>query len=1131
MNELFDINNKIEPVLSKIDKVDTLDVPQSNQSLKTDFLQYNNLKQTYSTSQKVSLCGSIWQFVFPCLKKVDTTTQRTIFINEPQYNSTSATNEVANHKYNFITFIPLVLYNQFKFFGNQFYLVMTITQFIDVLKVGFLFSYFSPLLMVLVVTMVKELYDDIQRYRQDARTNNEEFILIELDKSTGKIIRNTIKSMDIKPGNLIEIKENQRIPADMILLKAYAEGKDGEEGGDVFIRTDQLDGETDWKLRKTPGMTQKKEPNEILEMKYSFITAGAPSKQIYEFNGILSMFDSNNNVIKEPLGLENTLWASTILASKKVIGIVVYTGPETRAQMNSSQPKMKFGVLDLEVNWLNKVLFVIMVILALVITIIKGFKNSNVFQVMIVFFRFIVLFCGIIPISLRVNLDISKTFFAFQINRDKHIKDTIVRNSTIPEELGRISYVFTDKTGTLTKNEMVFKKIAMETDQFGEDSFNDLNSILQDECAVADAPLVDMIKVVDNDERVSADNRGDSIINTEALQKKVKKRVRRNRNKIIRETIEAMALCNNVTPIKDENDPDKITYQASSPDEVALVNFAVKLKMRLYARNDREIKIKNASDTLEEYDVLANFPFSSDTKRMGILLKNRKHGHIIFYLKGAENVIERFVKEEYKGYIRENAENLACLGLRTLVLTQKIVSQSFYDEWLERYKEAQTSMENRKENIQKVISELENDMDFLCVTGVEDLLQDDVEQTIENLRNAGMRIWMLTGDKIETATCISISAGIKGKNQKIFYIRSDIMKEYSLEKKLKEIEKGLDKYKQLESNSHILIIDGEILELCLNNMERHFFESAMLAPSVVCCRCSPTQKSKIVKRIKNYTDKRTAAIGDGGNDVAMIQEADVGIGIVGKEGLQASLASDFSILKFNYLNDLLLWWGRLAYKNTSTMSNFVVHRGMIISLIQFIFSLMFYCNAVALYNGMLILGYSTIYTTFPSISVLLDNDTDRTNVVKFPRLYKRLLLGRELNTKAFLWWFLKSIYQSAIIMIGSIYLFSDNIFLKIVTVTFTELIFAELLNVYVEIKKFHKFMIFSLVGTLFTYLLTILLFDYILDVYFIFTLSTFIRILGIALASWVPFYIINWIRVKLYPEAHEKLNEVKKNEV
>jgi len=775
------------------------------------------------------------------------------------------------------------------------------------------------------------------------------------------------KASDLLVGDIIELKKNSRVPADILVLKTFNESNDNQ----AFIRTDQLDGETDWKLRKAPGITQQMEEINFFTND-NIAECEPPSKLIYNFEGVIKCKNNEGEIKKEPLNLENTMWASTVVASQKIIGIIIYTGKETRARMNSSTPKVKIGILDDELNKTNVYLFFIMLFLSLLLACAKGFGSKFFF----VFFKFIILFCSIIPIALRVNLDVSKTFFSYVINRDDSIPETIARNSTIPEELGRISYVFSDKTGTLTKNEMVFKKIAMETEQFGEENFSELKVLLIDECKVEDAPLLDIINMKQNTseessltESLSENSMSESFSSSRP---KKHKRIKRHRSKIIRDTITSMVLCNNVTPIVDENNSDKVTYQASSPDEVALVKFAETLNMKLTNRTDKEIKMIDAANNTEEYEVLANFPFSSDTKRMGIILKNKTHGHIIYYLKGAENVMLKFVKQEYVSYISENAENLATKGLRTLVLTQKIIPQEDFDQWNNEYNEALTSMENRKEKISQTVSKLENNMDFLCVTGVEDLLQDEVASTIDNLRNAGMKIWMLTGDKVETATCISISAGIKAKNHKIFTIKNDEFNENSLGENILKLKERFTEYqKKIQIEPHIFIIDGDTLDLALKNCENELFTTAMQAPSVVCCRCSPTQKRIIVKNIKKYIgDGRTAAVGDGGNDVAMIQEADVGIGIVGKEGLQASLAADYSIKEFKSLSILLLWWGRISYKNTATMSNFIVHRGMIIALNQFIFSLVFYYNPVPLYNGFLCFGYSTIFTSMPSISGL-----------------------------------------------------------------------------------------------------------------------------------------------------------------
>ena len=1123
-----------------------------------------NIKQEI-TIKKPSQCLNIIHYIFPCCKKVDTHTHRKVYFSNPEFNITLWSNKEENHKYSIIFFIPVVLFNQFKQFGNFFYLLLSISQFFPVLKVGFLFTYISPLSIVVGFSMLKELYDDIKRRIQDKKTNST--LINTLSVSN---ISNTNfdlipkKAADLTIGDIIELQKDCRVPADIIVLKTFNDSEENQ----AFIRTDQLDGETDWKLRKAPGVSQAKTEDQILNIE-GYIEYEPPSKLIYNFNGVLYYRDNEGVMQKEPLNLENTMWASTVVASKKIIGIVIYTGKETRAQMNSSTPKYKMGILDKELNVSNIYLAVITIGLSLIIILLKGFN-------IVTFIKFIILFSSIIPISLRVNLDVSKTWFSYVITKDNTIPETIARNSTIPEELGRISYIFSDKTGTLTKNEMVFKNIAMESEIFGEENFEDLKNILLDECNIYDAPLLDIVGV-----SKKSSNENNNIIDTNSnnisTNPKPKKR-RRERSKLIRDCITSMVLCNNVTPTDNG-------YQASSPDEIALVKFAETLKMVLTHRTDKNIKLKDACDNIEDFEILANFPFSSDTKRMGIILRNKKYKHIIFYLKGAENVMVKFVKKEYIGFIKENAENLAVKGLRTLVLTQKIIPEKEFHSWLQEYEEASSSMVNRKENMDKVVQKIENNMEFLCVTGVEDLLQDDVYGTIDNLRSAGMKIWMLTGDKVETATCISISAGIKDKKQKIFTIKYDDLIDYSdidlmqnnnndiktvdsinefedEENEInlidnnnnnnddnnnskqnsalkiqqeKEINIRVQKLRQLFSeynnkiitDPHLFIIDGDSLDLALKHLESEFFHTAMQALSVVCCRCSPTQKRIIVKTFKKYTKARIAAVGDGGNDVAMIQEADMGIGIVGKEGLQASLAADYSIKEFKTLSILLLWWGRLAYKNTGTVANFVMHRGLIISFNQFIFSMIFYYNAVALYNGLLCFGYSTIFTCLPSISLLLDQDVKKENVLKFPTLYKVLLKGRELNFKSFLWWVFKSIFQSAVLMFGSVIVFKNRIFLNIVTVTFTGLIYLEILNVYMEINKFHWFMLVSLAATFLVYTLCIIFMRNVFDTSYMDVL-TFIYVLIMAVVAWAPFFIISKLKKCIFPKVVEKLNKAEK---
>lgn len=269
---------------------------------------------------------------------------------------------------------------------------------------------------------------------------------------------------------------------------------------------------------------------------------------------------------------------------------------------------------------------------------------------------------------------------------------------------------------------------------------------------------------------------------------------------------------------------------------------------------------------------------------------------------------------------------------------------------------------------------------------------------------------------------------------------------------------------------------------------------------------------------------RVAGIGDGGNDVGMIQEADVGIGIVGKEGKQASLAADFSIIKFSHISRLLLWHGRLSYKRTATLSQFVIHRGLVVSVIQTIFSLLFYFCAIPVFNSYLLLGYATFYTFLPVFSLVFDQDIDEASALLFPKLYQTLQKGRLLSFKTVLVWTAQSIYQGFIVMVCAILIFPDS-FVNIVIINFSALILIELLNLYTELNrptyKTYAILLLSLVA----YAASIWIFkDY-------FSLSTFdmmffVKIAFVTGLSWLPIHLFKYLAEKCDPSEAAKIENI-----
>uniref|UniRef100_A0A8C2JP68 Phospholipid-transporting ATPase n=1 Tax=Cyprinus carpio TaxID=7962 RepID=A0A8C2JP68_CYPCA len=716
---------------------------------------------------------------------------RTVWLGHPEKcEEKYPKNAIKNQKYNIVTFVPGVLYQQFKFFLNLYFLVVACSQFVPSLKIGYLYTYWAPLGFVLAVTMVREAVDEVRRCRRNKEMNSQLY-------------------------SKLTVRGDHSVthPDEVIHVMSYDQSS-------CFIRTDQLDGETDWKLRIAVACTQRLPALGDLFSINAYIYAQKPELDIHSFEG---------NFTRVRIFTRLLIQFVFFFFTGTVIGVVIYTGKEMRSMLNMSQSKNKVGLLDC----LTKALFLAQVVLSVIMVALQGFLGPWFRNL----FRFVVLFSYIIPISLRVNLDMGKSAYSWMIMKDKSIPGTVVHTSTIPEELGRL---VSDKTGTLTQNEMVFKRLHLGTVSYGTDTMDEIQSHIIQSYAQLPAPKV-------------------------------------------RKAVKAIALCHNVTPVYESRvngasteperteadqdfSDDNRTYQASSPDEVALVHWTESLGLTLVNRDLTSLQLKTPAGHILTYYILQIFPFTSESKRMGIIVREEATGDITFYMKGADVAMASTV--QYNDWLEEECWNMAREGLRTLVVAKKSLTEEQYQDFESHYNEAKLSIHDRALKVAAVVESLERDMELLCLTGVEDQLQADVWPTLELLRNAGIKIWMLTGDKLETATCIAKSSHLVSRNQDIHVSNRG------------EAHLELNSFRR--KHNCALVISGNSLEVCLRYYEHEFVELACQCPAVVCCHCSPTQKAQIVRLLQQHTAIRTCAIGDGGNDVSMIQAADCGIGIEGK---------------------------------------------------------------------------------------------------------------------------------------------------------------------------------------------------------------------------------------------------------
>ncbi|KAI9257346.1 hypothetical protein BDA99DRAFT_441217 [Phascolomyces articulosus] len=923
---------------------------------------------------------------------------RTIYINEPERNAQQKFigNRVSTAKYNVVTFLPIFLYVEFSKAANIFFLFISCIQQIPDVSPTSRYTTLVPLVIVLFITAVKEIIEDYGVHKSDRELNARKCKVLEGSQFVDKRWR------DIKVGDICRVESTEFFPADLIILSS------SEPEGLCYIETSNLDGEVNLKIKQALPETAKFiTPAEVSRIQ-GYITSEQPNNRLYNYDGTLTLQEGGrsqdfpldpNKILLRGAQLRNTSW---------VYAIVVFSGHETKLMLNSSKKPTKASNVTHITNrniWYLFTMLVIMSVMCSVGYLALSMRNFDQLGYLALsaserarefgfnILTFMILFNSFIPISLMVTMEIVKVVQATLIGNDLDIyydktdMPAVARSSGLIEELGQVEYVFSDKTGTLTCNQMEFR-----------------------ECSIAGLSYATK---ADPDRQPKSDNDSAGQYSFRQLEDHLSTSMHAN---VIHEFLSALMTCQTVIP-ETKEETGEIVYQASSPDEGALVQGAREVfGYNFYARRPHSINCKIKGQDVE-YQILNVCEFNSTRKRMSVIIRE-PNGKVKLYCKGADSVIlERLGKNNtFVDATLHHLEEFASEGLRTLCYAMREIPEEEYARWAQIYDKAATTLTNRAEELDKAAEIIEKDMFLLGATAIEDKLQDGVPDTIHTLHEANIKVWVLTGDRQETAINIGYSCKLLTEEMDLIICNVESHEETRdfLEKKHSEATM------HESSGGHdplALVIEGKSLTFALEkDLEKTFYELAIKCKAVVCCRVSPLQKALVVKLVKKFSKSILLAIGDGANDVSMIQAAHVGVGISGVEGLQAARSADFSIAQFRFLRKLLLVHGSWAYQRLSKMIFYYFYKNVALYLTQFWYTIFNGFSGQTLYESWTMSCFNVIFTILPPMVIgIFDQFAAARLLDKYPQMYMLGQSNEFFNQKRFWGWILNAVYHSALL--------------------------------------------------------------------------------------------------------------------
>ncbi|KAJ3362384.1 phospholipid transporting ATPase [Allomyces arbusculus] len=760
--------------------------------------------------------------------------------------------------------------------------------------------------------------------------------------------------------------------------------------------------------------------------------------------------------------LRNTEW---------VIGLVLYTGPDTKIQLNAGATPSKRTRIEKQMNPQVILNFVILFGLCCVCAVtymlyyaafnferapfaLQPYETNQSELVVAVttFFTAVIIFQNLVPISLYVSVEVVKTMQAYFIHCDEKMydpgidKSCSVRSWNLSDDLGQIEYVFSDKTGTLTQNVMELRKVSIAGTIYGNeymaaDAATRTRMATQFEHEIAN--LNASRQVMTTGKPVTFVDRG--VIPAIA-----------DPHSPVHLFFLLASLCHTVLPEKVTNGDTgetTITYKAQSPDDEALVTTAQALGITFLNRSQAGI-VLSVHGVTKLYDVLEIIEFNSTRKRMSVIVRDPDRG-LLLLTKGADSIIfDRLAtgQDALRGTTLQQLQFFANDGLRTLCLAWRPLDEAAFAAWHAEYSAAALLPTGRDEAMDAVAEKLERDLTLIGATAIEDKLQDQVPETIHNLLQAGIKVWVLTGDKVETAIAIGFSSNLLEPSMTLIVIQGDDY--WSTRRQLQDSLLTLlgaapalsapsipgvarDRSASTSTGSssdpanarYALVIDGTSLRYALQDENRLLFlEVGCRCVSVVVARASPLQKAQVVDLVRKELDCLSLAIGDGANDVSMIQAANVGVGIAGHEGMQAVLASDYAIGQFRFLQRLLLVHGRWSYRRIAVMNLTFFYKNIVWTLALFWFQ--FYCgfSAAILFEYSYINYYNLFFTVIPTLLIgIFDQDLPEFRAEAFPELFNAGIRGAYYNTLKFATHIGWAMFHSLVAYFFGFYVYTDAI--------------------------------------------------------------------------------------------------------